>query len=241
MTALASMRWPELVDGTLLVLPLGSCEQHGPHLPLGTDTAVATALADRLAAVRPATVVAPALAYGASGEHAGFPGTLSVGLAALEALLVELVRSADAFEGTVIVSAHGGNAAALAAAVTLLRHEGRRVLGWSPPASVAATAAGGRPADAHAGWVETSLLLELRPDDVVLGVAEAGELRPVTELMVALKEGGVAAVSPNGVLGDPAGSSAGLGRRILDAWAEHLIGTVAAWERRPAGTRPAQS
>lgn len=241
MSALAAMRWPEIADGTLLVLPIGSCEQHGPHFPFGTDTIIATALADRLAAARPGSVVAPALAYGASGEHADFPGTLSVGLDALQALLVELVRSADHFAGTVIVSAHGGNAAALVAAVALLRYEQRRVLGWSPPASVAAAVAGGRPADAHAGWVETSLLLELHPGAVALRAAEAGETRPVEELMAALRDGGVAAVSPNGVLGDPAGSSAELGRRILQAWAEQLIAAVAAWDPLPIGPRPGGS
>ena len=61
----------------------GSTEQHGPHLPLSTDTDIALALADALAARRPDVVVAPALPYGASGEHAGFPGTLSIGHEAL--------------------------------------------------------------------------------------------------------------------------------------------------------------
>ena len=73
---LADLASPELAasSGRVLVLPLGSCEQHGPHLPLGTDTIIATELADRLAERRPDVVVAPALAISASGEHAGFPG-----------------------------------------------------------------------------------------------------------------------------------------------------------------------
>ena len=95
-------------------MPLGSCEQHGPHLPLGTDTIIATALADRLAARCPDIVVAPALAISASGEHAGFPGTLSIGTDTTAAVLVELARSADWAAGIVLVNGHGGNADAVA-------------------------------------------------------------------------------------------------------------------------------
>src|SRR5215207_7921669 len=90
------------VSGDLLVVPLGATEQHGPHLPLGTDTIIATALAASLDAV-----IAPALPYGSSGEHAGFPGTLSIGRAALRAVLVELARSWDG--PMLFVCAHGGN------------------------------------------------------------------------------------------------------------------------------------
>src|SRR5439155_14833326 len=84
--------WPELAgraERSILVVPLGSTEQHGPHLPLGTDSAVAVALAERLASARPDVVVAPALPYGSAGEHAAFPGTLSIGAAALELVVVE--------------------------------------------------------------------------------------------------------------------------------------------------------
>ncbi|MYR62381.1 creatininase family protein, partial [Streptomyces sp. SID625] len=71
----------------VLVVPVGSTEQHGPHLPFTVDTDIALALAERLAAVREWVVLAPPVHYGSSGEHAGFPGTLSIGLAATELLL----------------------------------------------------------------------------------------------------------------------------------------------------------
>ena len=134
-TALAGLTWTEVATrarATVLAVPLGSTEQHGPHLPLSTDTEIATAMALRLAAARPEVVVAPAVAYGASGEHAGFPGTLSIGQDALELMLLELGRSADGFAATVFVSAHGGNAGPLARAVARLRAEGRVVAAWSP-------------------------------------------------------------------------------------------------------------
>src|SRR3954451_12532 len=117
---LAELRSPD-VRGDLLVIPLGATEQHGPHLPLGTDTRIAGALAASLDAV-----VAPALPYGSSGEHAGFAGTLSIGRDALVWVLVELVRSCD-YPRVLFVSAHGGTAEPPAAAVRQLRDEGHAV------------------------------------------------------------------------------------------------------------------
>ena len=113
---LGARTWTEVGSARrelILAVPLGSCEQHGAHLPLDTDTRIAVALADRLARERADVVVAPALAYGASGEHADFAGTLSIGLDGLALVVVELVRSADAFAGVVVVNAHGGNMHAL--------------------------------------------------------------------------------------------------------------------------------
>jgi len=230
---LGARTWEEARDhaaGRLLAVPLGATEQHGPHLPLDTDTRVAAALAARLGAARPDVLVAPALPYGSSGEHAAFAGTLSIGQAALELLVVELVRSADAFAGVVLVSAHGGNAEPLARAVRTLVLEGRRTLAWSPTAA----ALGPGHHDAHAGRTETSLLLALDPPAVRLDRAEAGERRPLSAVAGALRAGGVAAVAPNGVLGDPAGASAGEGRRLLDALADDLVAAVAGWRPVPA-------
>src|SRR6266487_530072 len=107
---LADRTWPEVESRGTLAVPVGSTEQHGPHLPLSTDTDIAVALADGLARRRPSVVVAPSLVYGSSGEHADFAGTLSIGQAATELVLLELVRSASAtFPRTLLISAHGGN------------------------------------------------------------------------------------------------------------------------------------
>jgi mycofactocin system creatininase family protein len=218
---LGARTWPEVhaAGPHLLAVPLGSCEQHGPHLPLDTDARIAVDLADRLAAARDDLLVAPALAYGASGEHAGFAGTLSIGKDGLTLVVVELVRSADAFAGVVLVNGHGGNAAALQRAVTTLTAEGRRVLAWSPSVE----------GDAHAGRTETAALLALAPSVVRMERAEAGATGPLAELMPALRAGGVASVAPNGVLGDPTGASAEEGRRLLDAMSAALIAAVAEW------------
>ena len=223
---LDALAWPEVAGvaaASILAVPLGSTEQHGPHLPLGTDSEIAVALVERLAAVRADVVVAPLLPYGSAGEHAGFPGTLSIGAAALEVVAVELVRSADAFAGVVLVSGHGGNAAPLAAAGARLHSEGRAVLVWSP------RIAGG---DAHAGRTETSLLLALAPDRVRTAAAEPGDTRPLATVMSQLRRSGVAAVSPNGVLGDPAGASAEEGDRLLSALTADLLVAVDGWRGR---------
>jgi creatinine amidohydrolase len=223
-TDLGPLPWPDVAARaarSLLAIPLGATEQHGPHLPLSTDTDVAVALAGALAARRADVLVAPALPYGSSGEHAAFAGTLSIGQAATETVLIELGRSADAFSGVLFVSAHGGNAAPLRRAVEQLVSEGSRARAWSPPPDPAG--------DAHAGRTETSLLLALSPATVRTGAAAAGARQPLAELWPALRQGGVGAVSPNGVLGDPSGASAASGQRMLDAWADDLVAAVEGW------------
>ncbi len=219
---------PEGVADRVLVVPLGSTEQHGPHLPLDTDARIATELAGRLCAARQDTVLAPTFPFGASGEHAGFPGTLSIGTEVLAQVLVELCRSADAYAGVVLVNGHGGNGDALRLALDRLGGEGRCVLGWSW-----SLPAGFARGDAHAGFVETSLLLACAPDAVRLDRLEAGATRPLAELWDELRVGGVGSVSPNGVLGDPNGANPEDGRALLDRFAADLLGAVAA--RFPTG------
>jgi creatinine amidohydrolase len=81
-------------------------------------------------------------------------------------------------------------------------------------------------ADAHAGRVETSLMLALAPGEVRLGDAAAGETRPLTEIMAGLRAGGVRRVSANGVLGDPAGASAAEGEALLGLLVADLVATL---------------
>ena len=209
--------WPEVDPGVTLAVPVGAFEQHGPHLPLDTDTRVAEALAQRL----PGVVVAPSIAYGASGEHEGFPGTISIGSDALRSVLVEYGRSACRWANRVVfVNGHGGNVATLIGAVELLRYEGRDVA-WIPCAVPGA--------DAHAGRTETSLLLWLSPEVVDITRAEVGNTDDIADLLPRLREGGVRAVAPNGVLGDPRRSSATEGRDIMAEMTERSAAALDRW------------
>jgi mycofactocin precursor peptide peptidase len=226
---LGSSVWPEVAasaGGCLLVVPVGSTEQHGCHLPLSTDTDISVALASRLVSARADAIMAPALPYGSSGEHAGFAGTLSIGTQALELVLVELGRSADAFAGVVFVSAHGGNLEALSRAVARLGSEGRRARWWSPGRGELPS---GLTGDAHAGHTETSVMLALDGAAVRTAAAEPGNPTPLAELMPDLVAGGVRAVSANGVLGDPTGASAEAGRALLDNWSAELTAYLEGW------------
>jgi creatinine amidohydrolase len=224
---LADLTWPEAGQraraGAVLAVPLGSTEQHGPHLPLSTDTDIAVALCERLMTARDDVLVAPALAYGSAGEHAGYPGTLSIGQDALELLLVELGRSAaETFDHLLLVSAHGGNAESVTRAARRLRAESRDVHVFMPKWD----------GDPHAGRPETSMLLALTPGRVRMDRAIPGDTRPLTEIWPLLRAGGVRAVSDSGVLGDPTGACIGEGAALLDDLAAALLREVDAW--RPA-------
>ena len=224
MTDLAALTSPEAAhlaaDGALLAVPVAATEQHGPHLPLSTDTDLAVALCARLAAARPDVVVAPPLAYGSSGEHEGFAGTISIGQEAVELVLVELCRSATlTFRRVLLVSTHGGNAEAVRRAEQRLRSESRDVYAWLPRWH----------GDAHAGRTETSLQLALAPQGVRISRARKGNTTPIAELMPALRASAVRAVSPNGVLGDPAGATAAEGEAVLGVLLADLTASVGAW------------
>jgi mycofactocin system creatininase family protein len=211
-----------------LLVPIGSTEQHGPHLPLDTDTRIAAAVA-RAAAPRlePDWLVAPAIAYGASGEHQSFAGTISIGTEALATVIVEYGRSASCWAGRVVfVNGHGGNVAALNTAVVTLRAEGRDA-GWCPCVAV-----GG---DAHAGHTETSILLHISPNAVLTDQWLTGNRAPLPELLPSMRRGGVAAVSPAGILGDPTTATAVDGGRLFGEMVDECVGRVARWQPRRDG------
>lgn len=225
MSVLAEQAWSDLAGRRpTVLLPLGACEQHGPHLPLDTDSVIAQAVASRAVSALVGEVdvlLAPAQPYAASGEHEGFPGTVSIGHEVLELLIVELGRSMARWaHRLVIVNGHGGNLASLKPAVAKLRREGRDVAWWH---------CGVSGADAHAGRTETSLMSALRPKSVRAERARAGRTEPVRELMPELARDGVLGVSPNGVLGDPTDTSADEGHDVLVTMSRRLASAVLDW------------
>ena len=218
------------LDGESLTLlaPLGATEQHGPHLPLDTDTRIAVAIAEAVAARLDDALIAPPLAIGASGEHVGFAGTLSIGTKVLSDVLVELVRTAgDEFGRIVVINGHGGNAYALRAATATCAAEGRSLEVWSIRLPGA---------DAHAGRTETSLMLHLAPELVRLDAAVAGNADPLDELLPKMMEVGLREVSANGVLGDPTGATASEGEQLLTSLVDDAVAQIGAgWSHRRAG------
>jgi creatinine amidohydrolase len=167
---LTSPQIKRLVDEgqSLCVLPVGATEQHGPHLPTGTDTMIATALCEE-ASARSGVPLLPTLWLGCSHAHTmAWPGTLSV----RPELLIELVVqtgawvSATGFAKLLLVNAHVGNAHALAVAVGRLRDAGEvrpGLLNWYELEEVASTVSADA-TDWHANAAETALLLHLTPD-----------------------------------------------------------------------------
>lgn len=222
--------WVEVPQPATVLLPVGSTEQHGPHLPLDTDSLIAGAMAHALTSAPevPDPYLAPALPFGASGEHFGFPGTTSLGTAALRLAVIELCRSLCWADRVVVLNGHGGNLEALGGAVTLLRAEGRDVA-WVNALTPADAQRAGVVADAHAGLVETSVMLHLNASVVRSNRSQAGNTLPLSDLMPLLMRDGIRAHSPTGVLGDPSQANAALGEQIWRTAVARVRRAVAHW------------
>jgi creatinine amidohydrolase len=209
----SSPTWPEVSRNACVVVPVGSFEQHGPHLPLDTDTQIATRLCAAVANSFDNILLAPPLSMTASGEHSGFPGTISIGTEVLTTVIVELVRSCDWAKGVILVHGHGGNLAAVQRATALLNSEQRNIASWWPRI---------QGADAHAGHTETSLMLAINPQSVRLDKLDIGNVQPMSELQHDLQTQGVKAVSENGILGNASTATAEHGEEMLTALTNDL-------------------
>ncbi len=199
----------------ILILPLGSFEQHGPHLPMATDTVIAATIANDAAEVSECDV-APTLPFGASGEHQGFPGLLSVGTSVLHDVVVELLRSArETWHGVVLVSGHGGNVHALQDAIALAKYEGSRVALWLPrdPAG-----------DAHAGKSETSFMMTL--DEPHVRSLDVASVELESHQLAQVWREGIMGVSSSGVLGSPKEANASYGWDLRRRWVQEVVDLV---------------
>ncbi|MEO6029617.1 MAG: creatininase family protein, partial [Candidatus Binatia bacterium] len=236
---LADLTWPEVEAALaaapcIALVPLGATEQHGPHLAFAADTWIGDALAERLAVRLPETIVCPTLAFGCSREHLGFPGTLDLQPATLAAVLGDVLASLarHGFAGAFVFSAHGGNYAELAAmlpalaataapmpvfAFTDLTRVSDALARVAAEHGIAPAAAGH-----HAGEVETSILMALRPDAVRGARLAAGHTEVVADPQT-LFYPSLRTHASSGVVGDPRPASATRAAAYLDAWADVLV------------------
>ena len=202
----------------IVLLALGSWEQHGAHLPFDTDTVIIEAVVDAaIRSVDPENTqfsVVPTVGVTASDEHNGFAGTLSIGTNALSEAVVSIARSASWARGICIVNGHGGNADALRLVHSALDYEKIQHAIWSLPYYEGA--------DMHAGHTETSLMLHLAPDTVRMDLAEVCAFGDSEILIERMRAGGIKEVSSNGVVGDPTNATAAHGATMLSFYADHL-------------------
>jgi creatinine amidohydrolase len=221
--------WPEVEasarNGSVAVLPFGAFEQHGPHMPLSTDTIMAQELARRLAALADALLLPP-VHYGETSGNNGFPGTISLGFDTVRSIALDIAASLrrGGVAGLVVVNGDYGNQAPL----KLAAREAGEKLGYpvlvidypglpEVAAEVSQTPSAGF-GFYHADEVETSIVLAVEPAAVKMELARAeypSFPAAYGSTPVPLRE-----LSSSGVFGDPRGASAEKGERMLDALTE---------------------
>ena len=235
---LETLSWPELeralaAGARLAVLPLGATEQHGPHLPFATDSWIAAALAERLCSRLPGALRLPTLTLGASAEHLGFPGTLSLREDTLVRVLADLARSlaSHGFAEIFCFSAHGGNLGVLRDHASALERAARparwiaccdhdvltaRLHALAESRGIPSAAAGH-----HAGEIEASLIAALHPGALRPALLAPGLLETPADVQTIFHPD-LRAHAPSGTVGDPRDASPDRAALYLDAWVDVL-------------------
>ncbi|MGI5502582.1 creatininase family protein [Lentzea sp. CA-135723] len=196
------------------VLPVGSTEQHGPHLPLATDSVIAWTVASAIAARYPAVRLLPPIQFSCSQEHTAWPGTVSISARTLVSVVGDIAESLrhNGVEHVVLVNGHGGN---YVLSNVVQEGEGLALFPGRDDWAFAREKAGietSAYSDMHAGELETSILLHAHPDLIRPGYETADHLAEDRRHMLTL---GLAPYTSSGVIGRPSLASARKGELLL--------------------------
>ena len=221
-----------------VIITIGSTEQHGLHLPLGTDAILGEALGERVARALGNALLAPGMRIGCSEHHMDFAGSLTLSRETFVQVVADICRSLahHGFRHIVLIPTHGGNFAPLAGAVKTIRPElpGVNLIAFTDLMAFMNEifrVGKGREvtpekAGAHAGEFETSLMLTIRPDLVAVDQAQPGYVGDQLSIAPLVFEKGFRAVTENGVLGDPRDASSANGEAYLAAMTDLLVGYI---------------
>jgi creatinine amidohydrolase len=216
---------------TVLVM-VGAIEQHGPHLPTGTDTMLGYERGIRLAKALGNALIAPVIRPGRSDHHMHFPGTITLSPETFKAMVIEFCVSLGqhGFKNMVLIPTHGGNYGAMEEVLPKIQETlpGVNVILIGREDSKAAHAriqpqlnVDPLRAGVHSGLAETALMLASRPELVHMEHAQEGWLGEFDdEAGKRLAEGGTHAFSSIGVLGDARGATVELGEAYLNEWTD---------------------
>ena len=225
--------------GTVVLVPVASIEQHGPHLATGVDVWLASAVAERTArklqAAGTVALVTPCIWSGLAEHHMDFGGTLTLDEAGFAAAVGGVVRSVarHGFKRIVLVNGHGGNVEAIqTAAIMLTRGLGVPVVGvtyWLANADTFGAILETQVNVQHACEAETSMMMAVQPDCVrEANIARAVPKRAIPAAPPGFKRHrAFAEMTDTGVMGDPRAASAGKGERLLDAASTRLADEIA--------------
>jgi creatinine amidohydrolase/Fe(II)-dependent formamide hydrolase-like protein/7-cyano-7-deazaguanine synthase in queuosine biosynthesis len=236
------LTWPEAGDRfhqvDIALLPVGSIEQHGPHLPLDTDAFDANYLALRVAEAcsDPKPLVLPGLSYGVAYHHDDFKGTVSISNDALTKMVYDIGMSVsrNGIRKLVIINAHGGNSPALNYAAQMINRDAHIFVcvDTGETSDVDIYSLVETPNDVHAGEIETSTSLAVRPHSVKMNLARREVPEFSSRYLDFTSRRGVAwyaytqKISNSGVMGDPTKASAEKGKKIWEIMITHLVAMV---------------
>jgi len=220
------------------LLPVGAVEQHGPHLPLDTDAFDADYLARRVAEAcsDPKPLVLPPIAYGVSYHHADFTGTVGISNDTLAKMIYEIGMSVsrNGIRKLVMINGHGGNSPALNYAAQMINRDARIFVcvDTGETSDVDIDKIIETPNDVHAGEIETSTGLAVRPQLVKMDQAKKHIPKFSSRYLDFTSKRGVLwyaytrKISPSGVMGDPTKASAAKGERIWEIMIAHLVSLI---------------